>query len=382
VTFRWVSFTGAFFGDDATFTGAAFGDHADFTGAVFGRVADFDQTHFKGVVDFTGTSVKELARNSVFLAALERRHREASERYGSGPDRFLIVTFASARFDGEANISSRTFRPIADFTGARFYFPPVFDDADSASRIDFTGAHVGFAPPGKLVHWTEKSRIPFLLRTFRKIAEETKNHDLERDLYIEERKAERGVYWRQLFDELKKAPQELKKKLEAVDEQQREVWSNWRHRVRARIVHKLGIAVKIKRLAVHGFWIVVMGVYWALADYGRSPVRPLVCWLILSLIIFPWLYGQILPIPQKAGSLDADKYEQAVQLAARANAVPFVGPLTIDSDTKKFLFCLNDKDCHLIPTACYQWLVIGQSLISIVLIFFFGLALRNYFKIK
>ena len=53
-----------------------------------------------------------------------------------------------------------------------------------------------------------------------------------------------------------------------------------------------------------------------------------------------------------------------------------------NSDTKKFLFCLNDKDCHLIPTACYQWLVIGQSLISIVLIFFFGLALRNYFKIK
>ena len=29
---------------------------------------------------------------------------------------------------------------------------------------------------------------------------------LERDLYIEERKAERGVYWRQRREELKKAP--------------------------------------------------------------------------------------------------------------------------------------------------------------------------------
>jgi hypothetical protein len=73
---------------------------------------------------------------------------------------------------------------IADFTGARFYLPPVFDGAASASRIDFTGVHVSFAPPGKLLHWTGNSRIPLFLRAFRKIAEETKNHDLERDLYI------------------------------------------------------------------------------------------------------------------------------------------------------------------------------------------------------
>jgi hypothetical protein len=81
------------------------------------------------------------------------------------------------------------------------------------------------------------------------------------------------------------------------------------------------------------------------------------------------LYGQILPVPQKADSLDADKFEQAVQTVARANAVPFVGPLAIDSDIKKFLFCLNDKDCHPIPPKCYQWLVVGQNLVSIVLYF-------------
>jgi hypothetical protein len=58
------------------------------------------------------------------------------------------------------------------------------------------------------------------ITAFRKVAEETKNHDLERDLYIEERKAERGVRWRLLLDELKMAPEELKKKLEDIDEQQ------------------------------------------------------------------------------------------------------------------------------------------------------------------
>jgi hypothetical protein len=55
----------------------------------------------------------------------------------------------------------------------------------------------------------------------------------------------------------------------------------WRLQRRARNAHWLGIAVKITRLAVHGFWIAVMGVYWALADYGRSFVRP-AAWLIAS----------------------------------------------------------------------------------------------------
>jgi hypothetical protein len=90
----------------------------------------------------------------------------------------------------------------------------------------------------------------------------------------------------------------------------------------------------------------------------------------------------MLPVPQKAGSLDAEKYEQAVQMVARANAVLFIGPLTIDSDIKKFLFCLNDKGCRPIPPVCYQWQVIGQNLFSITCLFFIGLALRNYFKIK
>jgi hypothetical protein len=167
-------------------------------------------------------------------------------------DRFLDISFSHARFDGVAVFSDRSFEKIANFTDARFYSPPDFEWCGGSARIDFTGAHVRFVPPGKRP-WTEDSEILVRLRAFRKVAEETKNHDLERDLYIEERKAERGVYWRQLFVELNKAPEELKKKLEDIDEQQREVWSNWRHRVRARNAHVLGIAVKVARLAVHGF---------------------------------------------------------------------------------------------------------------------------------
>ena len=189
------------------------------------------------------------------------------------------------------------------------------------------------------------------LRALRKFAEETKNHDLERDLYIEERKAERGVYLRQQWEKLKN-----------------EGWRNW--------------PGNATRLFAHILWIIVMGIYGTLSDHGRSFARPLVCWLFLSLVVFPWWYDQILPVPQRASLLDAYKYEQAVQMVARANAVPFNGSLVLDDNIKQFLFCLGDKDCHPIPPKSYLWSAELQNFLSIVLCFFIGLALRNYFKIK
>jgi len=70
-------------------------------------------------------------------------------------------------------------------------------------RSPASRALVGQKGPGPLR--TTDSRIPIRLRTLRKIVEDTKNHDLERDLYIEERKAERGVYLHQRFNALKEA---------------------------------------------------------------------------------------------------------------------------------------------------------------------------------
>ncbi len=57
-------------------------------------------------------------------------------------------------------------------------------------------------------------------------------------------------------------------------------------------------------------------------------------------------------------------------------------PSPIDSDIKKFLFCGAAVHCVPIPPQGYQCLVITQNIISITLVFFIGLALRNYFKIK
>jgi hypothetical protein len=322
------SFAGAAFGDKATFAGvtfgagatfafAAFGQQASFAGAAFGPDARFDNTFFKGRVDFTGTFEEQWARDIASAlgmdekarAALEKRHKDSWETTGSRLDRFLTISFSHARFDGVAIFSGRSFEKTANFTNARFYSPPDFEWCGGFARIDFSGAYIGFSRSGRLLHWTSESDVPVRLRRLRKLAEDTKNHDLARNLYIEERKAERGIYLCQLLDELKKAPEELKKKLEDIDRQQREVWSNRRLRKRARNAHRLGVAVKIARLAVHGFWIVVVGVYWALADYGRSLARP-AAWLGLSGHSFHRLYLWIVAaLMAKANPSNMDKYK-------------------------------------------------------------------------
>jgi hypothetical protein len=272
------------------------------------------------------------------ISALKELHKKSR----SGTTRFSVISFQDARFYEEANFSYRSFNETANFTGARFYSPPNFDNVDNASQIDFTGAHIGFVPPGKL-HWTSKTEVPNRLRAVRKIAEETKNHDLERDLYIEERKAERGVYLVQWLEDLLKDP----------------VWK-WP-----------GNAM---RLMIHILWLAVMGVYWLLADYGRSFALP-AAWLALSVSIFRSGYDKVLaPLMREAGPANADRYNHAVGILALGNAVPFVGPLTIDAEIKKFLFCPGSGNCLPIPPEGYQLLVLGQNLVSITLVFFIGLA--------
>jgi hypothetical protein len=129
-----------------------------------------------------------------FRETLKERCQTLWQEYTTSPDQFAEISFADARFYRDVDFSGRSFTRFSDFTGARFYRPPVFEAVTRVERIDFTGAYIGFASPHRLLQWTSDSLIPIRLRALRKIAEDTKNHDLERDLYIEERKAERGIF--------------------------------------------------------------------------------------------------------------------------------------------------------------------------------------------
>jgi hypothetical protein len=55
-----------------------------------------------------------------------------------------------------------------------------------------------------------------------------------------------------------------------------------------------------------------------------------------------------------------------------------------DTKIKEFLFCAGEvaDKCTPIPPEGFQLLVIVQNLFSITCVFFIGLALCNYFRIK
>jgi hypothetical protein len=98
---------------------------------------------------------------------------------------------------------------------------------------------------------------------------------------------------------------------------------------------------------------------------------------------FHWRYSTVLAAQiHEAGPANAERYGRVIWMAAFGNAVPFIGPLTIDSEIKKFLFCPGFGPCLPIPPEWFQFWTLFQNLLSIILVFFIGLALRNYFKIK
>lgn len=391
------SFKDVRFGDRSQFGRATFEAAAQFDDATFGGWATFDRATFNGEASFRATLFQGSASFSgqplEERAARDRGRRLGSDARGSaaqafgavrhsdgfGPNRFFTIDFSDARFIGPVSFARRDFEATANFTGARFHVPPDFDGATNLQRLDFTGARVGFAPPDQPLfkpHLTEDSSVPLRLRAFRGVAEATKNHDLERDLYIEERKAERGVYWARY----------------------------WRGR-------------EWVKLATHAIWIAVMGAYWALSDYGRSLILP-VFWLAATLPLSIWLfdaslhgrragtadaaatYMAVLPPgvarPEKSPSTVESDWKRgkvhhlaATRQLALANTIPFVGPLSIDGDVKKFLLCgvaPDDaealKKCVPVAPLAYQGVLIGQNVLSALLLFFFGLALRNYFKVK
>jgi hypothetical protein len=104
------------------------------------------------------------------------------------------ISFAGTRFGGVANFSGRAFLERCDLTDARFDQPPAFHDCEGLSQVDLYGSRIRFSGGRrKIAGWTTDSDVATRLRALRGVADETRNHDLERDLYIEERKAERGI---------------------------------------------------------------------------------------------------------------------------------------------------------------------------------------------
>jgi hypothetical protein len=333
----------------------------------FGDMANLSGAKFFGFLDLSAQSKddwrKQVSKLPTVYTTIQSWTPKRQQQFwdahlnlhqtGAGPDAFRRVSFSRAHFMGIAKFSGRNFFARCDLTNAWFYQPPTFHECKATGHIDLYGTRILVFRRRNFPGWTTNSDVVIRLRALRKLADETGNHDLERDLYIEERKAERGIvlaeYWRE-----------------------------------GKIV-----LLKPKFLA-HCLWIALMGGYWLLADYGRSIMRPLLA-LAVSIVVFHASYSWVLTSPS---ATDKANFNRAVWAFAIANAVPFVGALTIEKEVKGLILCAgaapdtsaamkdNKPTCLPVPTVGFQALALGQSIISGLLIFFIALALRNYFRLR
>ena len=391
-----ISFTGSNFFGGAYFIGTKFGDRAQFDGASFARGADFRNASFGNSAQFRGTSFHLLAKfdeatfghettfegmapkelNSLFNSVANQYAQSDGLRENLPPreesdNRSItmpVITFIQARFDGVSSFANRKFEEPANFRGTRFNQPPEFAGSDGHGFLDLTGidvhAHgalrlpiwsvtrewtwrdivyfpIGWQRPrAPSDGWTTSSEMATRVRRFRQLASSIHAHDTERDLFILERRLERGYQW-----------------------------------------HHKGAFAALPAILMLFF-------YGILSNYGRSLLRPFL-WLLAATAAFH-AYTVDCYAALQGHTFDTaglrwwevvrDHYLANDQLNAftLGNTIPFVG---LYGTTRRSIVQSLFGPEMAVPWEIYLASTC-QSIVSIVLIFLFLLAVRTLLRLK
>ncbi|MDK9721204.1 MAG: pentapeptide repeat-containing protein [Rhodospirillales bacterium] len=346
------NFQSATFGDEANFQSATFGGNADFQFATFGVRANFSDATFKGYAYFSGRISKEIheTQNALEikrnLTGANRRDLVKEKLNDFDLDNLANISFHKAHFLGGVEFKDRKFE---GFSQARFDQPPVFENCEGMERLDVMGANFGFAGlrPKYLwwdaeenqSGWTTDSNIPTRLRILRKQMEDIKAHDAERDLFIAERMAERGVLWDAAFKKL--------------------------FPLKSFITMQWPVSL-LKAIGATG----LLFFFQLLSDCGRSAKRPFVLFAA-NMAGFYYLYSALIP-PTLI------RFEENVRSFTLGHSLPFATSLSpVQVEVMKRLF--GDK---LEMPFCIELLSIFQSLIGALLLFLFLQAVRNHFRLR
>lgn len=392
-----VDFSQAKFCGDADFSGLGFLEFADFTAAIFqGRAvfgrgrfhkgATFDDCRFGGEADF---SAREFARKASFLGAkFEGQARFDGAVMGevavfdqatfadlasfrgdeSHCQNLRDIFFAESRFEGLADFGGREFKGPVSFRGTRFAEPPEFAGTKGHERIDPVEIRVGIAGHGpgllpwkkardwverfkprwwavrlagdsRVEGWTVDSDKLVRIRRLRKIMADIHAGDQERDLFVLERKAERGVLVQR--------------------------WRDWKRN------GKEGQAPPWPYGSITLLWLFDL-----LSDCGRSAKRPL-GWFGAKLLAF---WGLYLCLVDRPTGMPTGQFREDVASFALGHALPFVGSLNPARDAA--LRRLFEDGAKLDVPFGIELISSGQSILGALLLFLVLQAVRNHFRLK
>lgn len=346
---EYADFEGATFSGVAAFQGAAFSENANFAGATFSQMAAFLGATFSWSATFEGATFSDLAhfKNLTFSSANFKRATFSGEADFVGATFSEYADFQGATFSKRrADFKDATFSEYADFKGAIFslaeanftrttFYRASFEGAIFSDLADFTGAT--FKGPASFEKATFSSAPPLFFGAT--LYEGTVWRDITWPKPPEE--AGNAGPFVDAYERLKQEMDRLKKHEDELDFFALELQSR---RARDGVFSGLPIAL-----------------FGLLSNYGRSYVRPLAGLLVTVAV------GALACWPH----FGLSKFGQAVGLSlANTFAVlgfrkDFIEPQVIESLSRAL-----------------KVFSAAQTVAGIVLLFLFGLAIRNHFRMK
>jgi uncharacterized protein YjbI with pentapeptide repeats len=361
------TFGGANFSGGANFEGATFSEHADFNGANFSGGANFDGTTFSeatfGGANFSGRANFDGAKFSGD-ANFERASFLSSEEIPSRwPLIAMTATFHHATFSERAYFNGATFSG-AIFEEAIFFKEADFSYATFSTEADFASAtfsgDVEFHATtfGRLTRFdfaTIKSMMAFVNASMKgPTSFEWAEFRGEPPRFFGAQLHE-GTVWRSVSWPIPRSRDEAGKYVDAYERLKLEMDRLKKHEDE---LDFFALELQSRRVLGVGTPIVIYGL---LCDYGRSYFLPL-GWLFVTIVVGAALF---------LTHFGLSKYPQAIGLSL-ANTFGVLGFRKdfIDPNTIEFL----SRILKVVSAA--------QTIAGIVLLFCFGLAVRNRFRMK
>jgi uncharacterized protein YjbI with pentapeptide repeats len=381
VEFGWADFSGAIFSDQADFRGATFFGRAVFLGATFSR-ASFTGATFSGRADFSGATFSGRAdfRNTTFSSRAVFLVATFSDQADFSGTRFRgWVGFPVTTFSGRAVFSDVRFSRRAVFSGVTFGKETLFVNAKMKSPTSFEDAAFRSAPPqffGAVLHegtvwrrvtWPPKPRDPEVAGQFVDAYERLKlemdrfkKREDEHHFFALELRSRRVMYgdW-QPVSELRFfgrtiAVPPLKIPEKTITLRPRKLFG------RSFAPPPFTMQARTIRLSRPASGLAI-GLYGRLSDFGRSYVRPLhglLMTIAVGVPLFWWHFG-LSGFWQAVGHSFANTF----------------GVLGFRKDL------IDPKVIADLP-GLLKLVAASQTIAGIVLLFLFGLAIRNRFRMK
>jgi uncharacterized protein YjbI with pentapeptide repeats len=381
---REVLFWRTLFGQRASFNGTTFNGCVEFHTATFEGDAIFGEALFKQTANFGGLT---FARNAEFNNVVFNDNAE----------------FAGARFDGNAGFNKASFKSYAHFNGARFAgsadftqavfefasFQDVYFEADSffiamrgQSFFSLTNARFLFLPNFEQAHFVEAPQLDNL-----NIQLTSSNPKSLWKFQSPSAKPNMVARWRAL-KRLAIQGHDYERELNFLAEEVKALRGGQDWPLPNPLSFRKGDPICWPGGGRYWFGFF----YQWLSDFGRSTLRPFLCWLIVTGLsaLFYFNYSP----PQNLDSRShttvgivapiCDPAMDALYLSIHNGLV--VSGLGRGEKLAQSYICLygNSGKNQLIPIMPNTVVLvgIGQTILSAVLIFLFLLALRNYFRIK